>query len=76
MMKKTLVLLGVILWVGALSPEIFIKTGLGCIYDENGDSLTADEADEFMEEYFFGNNASGSGHNLKYKIALSELLKK
>lgn len=74
-MRKTLLSLGVILWVGALSPEIFIKSGVGCIFDENGNALTAEEADTFMEEYFYGNNASDGSRNVRYKIALSELFK-
>jgi len=39
---NTLMTFGVVLWVGALSPEIFIRTGLGCVLDENGEELTAD----------------------------------
>ena len=39
-MKRILMALGVILWVGALSPEIFMKSGGGCIFDENGEALT------------------------------------
>ena len=49
-LKKTLAALGVILWVGALSPEIFISSGLNCILDENGEELTQEDAAEFMEQ--------------------------
>ena len=49
-LKKTLAALGVILWVGALSPEIFISSGLNCILDENGEELAPDDAAEFMEQ--------------------------
>ena len=33
--KNVLMALGVVLWVGALSPEIFMQLGIGCILDEN-----------------------------------------
>jgi hypothetical protein len=51
--KKTVLTLGIILWVGALNPEIFVKSGVGCIFDENGNELDANEACEFMEAFFY-----------------------
>lgn len=73
--KNTLAALGVILWVGALSPEIFVKPGVGCILDENGQELTAEDAEEFMEAYFYGNmnNNDETKVKIKYKFALLEL---
>ena len=68
-LKKTLAALGVILWVGALSPEIFISSGLNCILDENGE-----DAAEFMETYFYGGQDK-DGENtveLQFKFALLE----
>jgi hypothetical protein len=73
-MKKTLAALGVILWVGALSPEIFINSGLNCILDENGEELTQEDAAEFMETYFYGGQDK-DGENtveLQFKFALLE----
>ena len=52
-MKRILAALGVILWVGALSPEIFIKSGGGCIFDENGEALTGTHTID-GETYTFG----------------------
>lgn len=76
--KNVLAAFGVILWVGALSPEIFVKPGTGCILDENGEELSAEDAEEFMEAYFYG-NADKDGKEkvtIKYKLALLELLEK
>ncbi len=65
--------LGVVLWVGALSPEIFMQAGLGCILDENGEELTAEDAKEFMEAYFYGNQTQGEASvEISYKFALLE----
>ena len=75
-MKNMLAALGVILWVGALTPEILVKSGTGCILDENGKELTAEDAKDFMEAYFYGNTDSDDGTEvkIKYKFALLELL--
>lgn len=68
--------LGVILWVGALGPEIFVKPGAGCILDENGQELSAEDAEAFMEAYFYTDmNKSGREKiKLRYKFALLEWL--
>lgn len=82
-LKNILMVLGVVLWVGALSPEIFVQAGLGCILDENGEELTAEDAREFMEVYFYGNQIGDQAGNqtggettvkIKYKFALLEWL--
>lgn len=74
-LKNALMALGVVLWVGALSPEIFVRTGLGCILDENGEELTADDAKKFMESYFYGNADGNATVEIQYKFALSELFR-
>ena len=56
-MRKALAALGVILWVGALSPEIYINSGLNCILDENGEELSQEDAAELFRNagnVFFG----------------------
>lgn len=77
-LKKILAALGVVLWVGALSPEIFIQSGLGCILDENGEELTAEEAKQFMDSYFYGatdgNAEKDAAVKIQYKLALLEWL--
>lgn len=76
-LKNALMILGVVLWVGALSPEIFVNSGIGCILDENGEELTAEEAKEFMEVYFYKDTEEKeeSAVKVNYKFALLELLK-
>lgn len=76
LLKNILAVSGVILWVGALSPEIFVKPGIGCILDENGKELTAEDAQDFMEAYFYADKDKGSDTSVKitYKFALLELL--
>lgn len=73
--KKAMILLGAVIWIGALSPEIFIKAGEGCIFDENGRELTQEEAEDFMEAYFYGNADKDTEVTIKYKIALFDFLK-
>lgn len=73
--KKAILVLGAVIWIGALSPEIFIKAGEGCIVDEDGRELTQEEAEDFMESYFYGNIEEGKEVTIKYKIALFDLFK-
>ena len=68
---KLVMILGTVLWVGALSPEILTKSGTGCILDENGTELTPEEAEDFMEQYFYGN--ADDPIKIKYKLGLLEL---
>lgn len=76
-LKKILAAFGVVLWVGALSPEIFIQSGLGCILDENGKELSAEDAEQFMEAYFYRNMDRNAKEDatvkIQYKFALLEL---
>ena len=74
-LKNLLMVFGVVLWVGALSPEIFMQAGVGCILDENGEELTAEGAQEFMEAYFYGNSDKDTTVEVKYKFAFMELFK-
>lgn len=71
--------LGVVLWVGILGPEIFVSPGTGCIVDENGEALSAEDARDLMERYFYGScDADGEEEaevDITYKIALLELLR-
>lgn len=77
-LKNMLTVSGVVLWVGALSPEIFIQPGPGCILDRNGEELTEEEAGQFMEAYFYGkthkNQDEDTTVGIKYKFALLEWL--
>lgn len=78
-LKNLLMAFGVVLWVGALSPEIFIQSGLSCILDENGEELTAEDAEKFMEAYFYGNVNGKQDEDatveIQYKFALLEWLR-
>lgn len=75
-MKNLAAVIGVVLWVGLLGPEIFTRSGTGCILDENGEELSAEDARGFMEEYFYGNtnkeNEGEAAVRIKYKLALLE----
>ncbi|MDE7322701.1 MAG: hypothetical protein K2N73_08170 [Lachnospiraceae bacterium] len=74
--KNMLAALGVVLWVGALSPEILVKPGIGCILDADGKELTMEDAEDFMEAYFYGTADSDEETKveIKYRFALLELL--
>lgn len=76
-MRNMILLLGVVLWIGALSPEIFINSNLGCIFDDEGNELDKEEAREFMEAYFYGERDSGKDEpELKFKFKIMELFDK
>jgi hypothetical protein len=64
--KKVALAVGIFLWVGALSPEIFVKSGKGCIFGEDGRELDAYEANEFMEAFFYEDKPI----EVNYKFAL------
>ncbi|MCM1182468.1 MAG: hypothetical protein NC337_03735 [Roseburia sp.] len=73
-MKNLMAAIGVVLWVGALSPEILIRTGDGCILDENGEALTQEEAADFMDLFFFGRGTDT--RDVRYRIAITELFRR
>lgn len=77
-MKNMFAALGVVLWVGTLSPEIFVKPGAGCILDENGRELSKEDAEAFMEAYFYAGKGKTDGEKvrIKYKFALLEWMAK
>ena len=74
-LRDLLMVFGVVLWVGALSPEIFMQSGVGCILDENGEELTAEDAQEFMEANFYGDSDKDTTVEIRYKFAFMELFK-
>jgi hypothetical protein len=69
-LKKLFITLGIIIWVGTLSPEIFVKSGVGCIFDENGVELDEAGANEFMEAFFYNNTPI----KVNYRFALLDYL--
>ncbi len=75
-LKNVAAAFGVVLWVGALSPEILVKPGIGCILDADGKELTVEDAKDFMEAYFYGNTGSDEEPNVEitYRFALLEML--
>lgn len=75
-MRKTMLMLGAVLWIGTLSPEIFINPASGCIFDDGGNALDKEEAREFMETYFYGGKSGRQDEpELKFKFIIMELLK-
>lgn len=76
-MRNMLLMLGVVLWIGALSPEIFIDSTSGCIFDEEGNELGSEEAQEFMESYFYKNKTDESKTpKLEFKFGIARLFGK
>ena len=52
--KTLFAMTGLLLYIGAVSPEIFIEGGMGCIKDENGKELTRQEAQALLEDILCG----------------------
>lgn len=74
-MRNMIWMLGAVLWIGALSPEIFIDSTGGCIFDEEGNELSREEAQEFIESYFYKNKSDGrEAPKLEFKFGISKLL--
>lgn len=49
---QLMIMTGIVLWIGIISPEIFIDAGTGCLADENGNSISRKEAAKVLENYF------------------------
>lgn len=69
--KTIFTMAGILLWIGAVSPEIFIEGGLGCIKDVNGKELTTQEAQELLEEMLYG-ELSEEESTIVYKSKILE----
>ncbi|MBQ7942882.1 MAG: hypothetical protein IJ326_02335 [Lachnospiraceae bacterium] len=50
--KNVITTFGILLWIGAISPEIFVDPAMGCFVDEEGEALTEEEARQLFEELF------------------------
>ncbi|MDE7266773.1 MAG: hypothetical protein K2N89_04840 [Lachnospiraceae bacterium] len=73
-MRNLIGMLGVVLWIGTLSPEIFIDTTAGCIFDEDGNELDQAQAQEFMESYFYGDAKNdNTSPQLEFKFGIMKL---
>ena len=62
---------GILLWIGAVSPEIFIEGGMGCIKDSNGKELTSQEAQALLEDMLYG-ELSDEESTIVYKSKIME----
>lgn len=69
--KKLFAMTGILLWIGAVSPEIFIEGSMGCIKDENGRELTRQEAQVVLEDILHGER-SGEENVIVYKSKILE----
>lgn len=72
--KQFVLTAGILLWIGALSPEIFIETGLGCLTDKNGEEITRQEAEAFLETFFYSDENDDEEIPIEYKSLLLEWL--
>ncbi len=69
--KTIVTMAGILLWIGAVSPEIFIETGMGCIKDANGKELTRQEASALLDEILYG-DVSEEESTIVYKSKIQE----
>lgn len=72
--KRVFLTFGVIIWIGTLSPEVIVKSGDGCIFNEDGEALTEEEAQDFMEAYFYSKDKKTD--KVEFKLGILELLSK
>lgn len=66
---------GLLLYIGAVSPEIFIEGGMGCIKDENGKELTRQEAQALLEDILCG-DVSADKNVIVYKSKILEWIQR
>lgn len=66
--RRVFLTFGVIIWIATLSPEVIVKSGDGCIFNENGEALTKEEAHDFMEDYFYSKDKKIE--NVEFKLGL------
>lgn len=69
--KTIFAMIGILLWIGTVSPEIFIEGGMGCIKDENGKELTRQEAQALLEDILYG-ELSEEENTIVYKSKILE----
>lgn len=69
--KTIVTMAGILLWIGAVSPEIFIETGMGCIKDADGKELTRQEASALLDEILYG-DVSEEESTIVYKSKIQE----
>ena len=69
---QIIIMTGVVLWIGIISPEIFIDAGTGCVADENGRNISREEAREVLEKIFWYDEVSDLDDDteilFKYKL--------
>ena len=53
MARQFLLAAGILLWIGVTGPEIYVEAGLGCLMDQEGRKMTRQEAEAFLEEFFY-----------------------
>lgn len=69
--RTVLTMAGILLWIGAVSPEIFMEGGMGCIKDSNGKELTSQEAQALLEDMLSG-ELSEEDSTIVYKSKIME----
>lgn len=69
--RTMLTMAGILLWIGAVSPEIFMEGGMGCIKDSNGKELTSKEAQALLEDMLSG-ELSEEDSTIVYKSKIME----
>lgn len=69
--RTIITMAGILLWIGAVSPEIFIEGGMGCIKDSNGKELTSQEAQALLEDMLNG-ELSDEESEIVYKSKIVE----
>ena len=76
-MRNLILMLGAVLWIGTLSPEIFVNSTAGCIFDEDGNELNKAEAQAFMESYFYRDgNCDETSPTLEFKFGVMKFFEK
>lgn len=73
-LKTMCAMAGILLWIGAVSPEIFIEGGMGCIKDENGQELTRQEAQALLEDILYG-EVTEEENTIVYKSKIVEWIR-
>lgn len=70
--KTIFAMAGILLWIGTVSPEIFVEGSMGCIKDINGKELTRQEAQALLEELLYDDLSPDQETTIIYKSKIME----
>lgn len=70
-----LLTVGIVLWIGAVSPEIFAEPGMGCLGREDGQPITKEESEQVWWSLLYPGYSASNEDSSSQVVYKSRLLK-